>query len=71
MEVMANRIALVGSFNCPHTLLRQGPEQVRAEVCRNLDAGVQLIAPGCAIPLETPVENLKEIPRAVCSATSR
>ena len=70
MEVMGNRIALVGSINCPVTLLRQGPEQVCAEVCRNLDAGVQLIAPECAVPLDTPLENLKEIPRAVRSAAA-
>ena len=43
----------------------EGPEVVTAEVTRNLDAGVQLIGPECAIPLQTSIENLKEIPRAV------
>ncbi len=70
VELVRNRIALVGSINCPVTLLRQRPEQVRAEVWRNLDAGVQLIAPECAVPLDTPLENLKEIPRAVRAAAA-
>jgi hypothetical protein len=32
------------------------------EVYKNLDAGVQLVGPECAIP-QTAIENLKEIPR--------
>ncbi len=31
----------------------------------NLEAGVQLIGPECAIPLQTPLENLLEISRTV------
>jgi [methyl-Co(III) methanol-specific corrinoid protein]:coenzyme M methyltransferase len=38
---------------------------VRQEVYKNLDAGVQLVGPECAIPLQTTIENLKEIPKAV------
>jgi hypothetical protein len=34
-------------------------------VFRDLEAGVPLIGPECATPLRTPIENLKEIPRAV------
>lgn len=65
MQVMRDRISLVGSINNPVTLLTKGPEEVRQEVHKNLAAGVQLIGPECAIPLQAPVENLKEIPRAV------
>jgi len=65
MRVMRNRLALVGHINNRETLYARGPEEVRREVFRDLDAGVPLIAPECAIPLRTPVENLKEIPRAV------
>jgi [methyl-Co(III) methanol-specific corrinoid protein]:coenzyme M methyltransferase len=65
MRVMRKRVALVGHINNPETLYAQGPAEVRREVYRDLDAGVPLIAPECAIPLRTPVENLKEIPRAV------
>jgi [methyl-Co(III) methanol-specific corrinoid protein]:coenzyme M methyltransferase len=65
MEIVKNRIALVGNINNPETLFSKGPEEVRREVYRNLEAGVQLVGPECAIPLQTTIENLQEIPRAV------
>ncbi len=65
MRIAGNRIALVGNVNNPATLLKKGPEEVRQEVFDGLAAGVQLIGPECAVPLQTPVENLKEITRAV------
>ena len=65
MAVMQKRIALVGNINNPETLFAKGPEEVRQEVFKNLDAGVELVGPECAIPLQTSIENLKEIPAAV------
>lgn len=65
MRIMRNRTALVGNINNPETLFSKGPEDVRLEVIKNLAAGVQLVGPECAIPLQTALENLKEIPRAV------
>jgi [methyl-Co(III) methanol-specific corrinoid protein]:coenzyme M methyltransferase len=65
VRVMRNRVALVGNINAPNTLYAQGPPEVREEVFRALEAGVPLIGPECAIPLRTPIQNLKEIPRAV------
>ena len=54
-----------GNINNPETLFSKGPRQVREEVVQNLESGVQLIGPECAIPLQTSIDNLKEIPRAV------
>ena len=65
MRIMANRASLVGNINNPETLFSKGPEEVRREVFKNLDAGVQLVGPECAIPLQTAIENLKAIPKAV------
>ncbi len=65
MKVAGGRVGLVGNINNPVTLYSKGPEDVRSEVYRCLDAGVQMIAPECAIPLATRMENLLEIPRAV------
>ena len=65
MAIVDNRISLVGNINNPETLFAKGPEEVAAEVTKNLDAGVQLVGAECAIPLQTPIENLKAIPRAV------
>ena len=64
-QIVRDRISLVGNINNPETLFSKGPEVVGAEVVRNLEAGVQLIGPECAIPLQTSIENLKAIPRTV------
>lgn len=63
--VVGDRIALVGNVNNPETLFARGPADVQAEVRKNLDAGIKLVGPECAIPLQTPLENLKAIPAAV------
>ena len=65
MDAVSGGIALVGNINNPETLFARGPEEVRAEVFANLDAGVQMVGPECAVPLQAPLENLMEIPRAV------
>jgi MtaA/CmuA family methyltransferase len=65
MEVVDGRISLVGNVNNPETLFARGPEEVREEVRKNLEAGVQMIGPECAIPLQTPIENLLAIRDAV------
>ncbi len=65
IDAVKNRIALVGNINNPETLFAKEPEDVRQEVYRNLEARVQLVGPECAIPLQTAIENLKEIPKAV------
>ena len=65
METVAGRIALVGNINNPETLFSKTPDDVKAEVFANLDAGVQMIGPECAIPLQTSIANLRAIPEAV------
>ena len=65
MEAVRGDIALVGNVNNPETLFSKGPADVRQEVLANLEAGVQMVAPECAIPLQTPIENLLEIPKTV------
>ena len=65
MCICNQRISLVGNINNPETLYSKGPESVTAEVRKNLDARVQLVGAECAIPLQTPIENLKAIPQTV------
>ncbi len=65
MDAVEGKIALVGNINNPQTLYSGSPEQVKQEVFQALDAGVQIIAPECAIPLKTKAENLLAIPSAV------
>jgi len=69
MGVVGDRIALVGNVNNPETLFARGPEEVQAEVRKNLDVGIKLVGPECAIPLQTPLENLKAIPAAIADWT--
>ena len=65
MAAVDGRISLVGNVNNPSTLYSKGPAEVREEVRENLDAGVQMVGPECAIPLQTPIENLRAIREAV------
>ncbi len=65
MDIVGGRMGLVGNINNPETLYARGPAEVRQEVYRCMDAGVNMIAPECAIPLATKLENLLEIPKAV------
>jgi MtaA/CmuA family methyltransferase len=65
MDIVNGRISLVGNINNPETLYSKEPDDVGAEVTKNLEAGVQLVGPECAIPLQTSIENLKAIPKAV------
>ena len=65
IDIMKERISLVGNINNPETLFSKQPDVVKAEVVKNLEAGVHLVGPECAIPLQTSIENLKAIPEAV------
>ena len=65
MDIAAGRVVLVGNLNNPELLYSRGPEEVREAVYKCMDAGVNMIAPECAIPLATKLENLLEIPSAV------
>ena len=65
VKIADGKIGLVGNINNPVTLYSKGPEEVRNEVNKCLEAGVDMIAPECAIPLATRLENLMEIPKAV------
>lgn len=63
-ETVGDRIALMGNLNNPELLLRGTPEQVRQAAREAHGAGVDIIAPECAVPLTTPTANLKAIAEA-------
>ena len=64
VEAVAGRISLVGNINNPQTLLQGAPEDVYRQARYAIEAGVDLIAPECAIPLTTPLANLRAIVEA-------
>jgi MtaA/CmuA family methyltransferase len=57
-------LALVGNVNNATTLLRGSPADVRKQVRYSIAAGVDIIAPECAVPLQTPIRNLQAIVEA-------
>lgn len=61
VEEVAGKIALFGAINNPQTLLQGTPEDVYLQARECIEAGVDAICPECAIPLATPLENLKAI----------
>ena len=61
------RIKLIGNINNPLTLLFKKPEDVKKEVEYAINCGIDIIGPECAVPLRTPLDNLKEISVSVKS----
>jgi MtaA/CmuA family methyltransferase len=61
---IGDKVSLVGNVNNPQTLLQGTPEDVYKQARYAIEAGVHLIGPECAIPLSTPLENLKAIVEA-------
>ncbi|MGM0366227.1 MAG: uroporphyrinogen decarboxylase family protein [Actinomycetota bacterium] len=64
VKLAKKRIALIGNINNPSTLLFGSPEDVAEKVKYAIDCGVDIIGPECAVPLRTPLKNLKMIARA-------
>jgi len=64
VKIVNGEMALVGNINNATTLLRGTPEEVRRQVRYSIEAGVDIIAPECAIPLQTPLRNLRAIAEA-------
>lgn len=59
------RISLMGDVNNPDVLLNGTPDQVAEQTQYAMEAGVEVIGPECAVPLRTPLENLKMIAHVV------
>ena len=55
------KITLMGNINNPEILLRGTPVEVAAACHRAVDGGVQILSPDCAVPLTTPLRNLKTL----------
>jgi [methyl-Co(III) methanol-specific corrinoid protein]:coenzyme M methyltransferase len=64
VERIGQSISLIGNVNNPETLFAGTPDDVHRQVRYAVEAGVNIIGPECAIPLATPLENLKAIAEA-------
>jgi methylthiol:coenzyme M methyltransferase len=58
-------MVLIGNINNPETLLSGTVEDVRHEVFRALEAGIDIIAPECAVPLNASMDNVRAIRECV------
>jgi [methyl-Co(III) methanol-specific corrinoid protein]:coenzyme M methyltransferase len=58
-------MVLIGNINAPRTLLEGTPEDVEREVSYALDAGVDIIAPECAVPVDSKLANVDAVKGAV------
>ncbi len=58
------RMLLIGNVATYDTLLFGTPERVREESLKALEDGVDILAPACGVPVQTPTENLKAMVRA-------
>ena len=65
MEIVNGRMLLTGCVNNLDSLLNGSEQDVKDDVYRALDAGIRLISPECAVPLNVPNRNLKAIKDAV------
>lgn len=64
VRVVGGRMSLAGNVNAPKTLLQGKPDDVRRQVRYAVEAGVQIVAPECAVALATPNANLRAIGEA-------
>jgi len=63
-QTVGKDMSLIGNINNPEILMSGSPNDVRAQTLYALEAGVEIVAPECAIPLTTPLENLLAIAHA-------
>lgn len=61
VKTVNGRISLVGNINNAQCLLRGTPEDVYRQARYGIEAGIDVLAPECAVPLQTPIDNLKAI----------
>jgi [methyl-Co(III) methanol-specific corrinoid protein]:coenzyme M methyltransferase len=61
VKKIGHMISLVGNVNNPEVLYQGTPDDVYKQVRYGIEAGINIIGPECAIPLATPMKNLKAI----------
>lgn len=64
VKVINHEISLIGNISNREALFRGTPEDVYKQARYSIEAGVDILAPECAIPLQTPLANLKAIVEA-------
>ncbi len=64
VQTVNHEMSLVGNISNKNVLFGGTPEDVYKQARYSIEAGVDILAPECAVPLQTPIENLKAIVEA-------
>jgi len=64
VQVVNREMSLIGNIANKDILFGGTPEDVYRQARYSIDAGIDILAPECAIPLQTPLANLKAIVEA-------
>ena len=59
------KMTLIGNINNPTILLNGNREDVLMACQKAIEGGVQILSPECAVPLTTPIQNLKALVESV------
>jgi [methyl-Co(III) methanol-specific corrinoid protein]:coenzyme M methyltransferase len=70
-ELAGDGIALMGGINNTEVLRRGSVELIEARCGDAVSAGIDIVAPECAVPLDTPMRNLVALGRCVARLRSR
>ena len=71
VQVVNHEMSLVGNIANRNVLFGGTPEDVYRQALYSIEAGVDILAPECAVPLQTPVANLKAIVEAARKGEGR
>jgi MtaA/CmuA family methyltransferase len=63
-EVVNHEMSLIGNIANKNVLFGGTPEDVYKQARYSIEASVDILAPECAVPLQTPIANLKAIVEA-------
>jgi len=64
VQTVNHEMSLVGNISNKNVLFGGTPEDVYKQTRYSIEAGVDVLAPECAVPLQTPIANLKAIVEA-------
>jgi [methyl-Co(III) methanol-specific corrinoid protein]:coenzyme M methyltransferase len=64
VQTVNHEMSLIGNIANKNVLFGGTPEDVYKQACYGIEAGVDILAPECAVPLQTPIENLQAIVNA-------
>ncbi len=71
VQVVNHELSLVGNIANKDILFGGTPEEVYKQARYCIEAGVDVLAPECAVPLQTPIANLKAIVEAAKEGYSK